>query len=285
MTYSISGYTRLVGLLGKPARHSRSPQMHNTAFQHLGLDFVYLSFEVDHDNLVDALNAMRTLDAAGFNLTMPNKQKVIPLLDEVSQEAMILDAVNTVKIDNGRLTGYNTDGIGYVMSMKEEGIDVKGRKFVVIGAGGAARSIAVQLALDGVAEIALFNRSKEPAETLQKLIGEHIPGCRVSVFGLDMLLMKEQCRDADVLVNTTNVGLGQDADQSVVTDPDVFHPDLVVSDIIYSPLKTKLLQMAEDAGCKTINGLGMLIGQGALAFKIWTGVDMPADIVKAEIMK
>ncbi|OPL09351.1 MAG: shikimate dehydrogenase [delta proteobacterium ML8_F1] len=284
MINRITGKTRLIGLLGSPIRHSVSPMMHNTAFEHLGLDYVYLVFEVDHDNLDDAVKAMKTLDVAGFNVTMPNKQKVIPLLDEITESARIIDAVNAVKNERGRLIGDNTDGKGFVMSLTDEGVAVKDKDFVIIGAGSAARSIGIQLALDGARSISIFNRSKEPASYLKEVIEKNIPSCDVQAYSLEMSLLKEVVHKADVLINATNVGMGQHQDKSVITEASVFHRDLVVADVIYSPPFTKTLQMADAAGCKTINGLGMIIGQGALAFKFWTGEDMPADLVKEVIL-
>jgi len=285
MINRITGNTRLIGLLGSPIRHSVSPMMHNTAFQHLGLDYVYLVFEVDDHNLEGAVQAMKTLDVTGFNVTMPNKQKVIPLLDEITESARIIDAVNTVKNQDGRLVGDNTDGKGFVMSLTDEGVAVKDKDFVIIGAGGAARSIGIQLALDGARKISIFNRTLQQADDLKKVIEEYIPGCTVETHEIDMGLLKAEALKADVLVNCTNIGMGVHKDQSVITDPSVFHKDLVVADVIYSPPFTKTLQMADAAGCKTINGLGMMIGQGARAFKIWPGEDMPADLIKEVILK
>ncbi|MDW7670625.1 MAG: shikimate dehydrogenase [Bacillota bacterium] len=279
----ITGTTRLTGLLGSPVRHSKSPHIHNTAFQALGLDYVYMVFEVAPDSLQDAIQAMKTLDVAGFNLTMPHKQKVIPMLDELSPEARISGAVNTVKNENGKLTGYNTDGKGFIMALSNQGIEPAGKKCVMLGAGGAGKSIAIQLALDGAAELVIFNRSAEPAESLCDLIGKEIPSCRISHHRLDDARLKEELSTAAVLVNTTNVGMEPQAGESLITDPAMLPADLFVAEIIYYPAKTRLMEVAEAAGCRTINGLDMLIGQAALAFNIWTGADMPTDVVKQEL--
>lgn len=276
----ITGTTRLTGLLGFPVRHSKSPHIHNTAFQALGLDYVYMVFEVDHENLQDAVQAMKTLDVAGFNLTMPHKQKVIPMLDALSQEAGISGAVNTVKNENGKLTGYNTDGKGFIMALSNQGIEPAGKKFVILGAGGAGKSIAIQLALDGASELVIFNRSAEPAESLCALIQKEIPACRISQHRLDDARLKEELSTAAVLVNTTNIGMEPQAGKSLIMDPAMLPSNLFVAEIIYYPAKTKLMEVAEEAGCRTINGMDMLIGQAALAFNIWTGADMPTDVVK-----
>lgn len=280
MKYTISGYTRLVGLLGYPVRHSYSPHMHNAAFQHLGLDYVYLVFEVNDDNLKEAIAAMRTLDVVGFNVTMPNKQNVIPLLDEVSEEARLIGSVNTVVNRDGKLIGYNTDGKGYVMALRDEGISPEGKSVVIAGAGGASRSVAIQLALDGAKEITILNRTLDAAEEIVNIIKENIPACKATAAGYNDEKLKEQLKETDLFINCTSLGMHPHEDKSIISNPDMLHPDLIVSDVIYSPPKTKLLEMAEKVGCKTLNGLGMMIGQGALAFKIWTGEDMPTDYIK-----
>ena len=276
----LTGYTRLIGLLGDPARHSVSPIMHNTAFHHLGLDYVYLVFVVNEQNLAESVRAMRTLDAAGFNLTMPNKHEVVPLLDELSPEARLIGAVNTVKHVDGRLIGYNTDGMGFVLSLEEKGIHVRGKKFVLLGAGGAGKSIAIQLALDGADELVIFNRRPEPAEALCSLIHQEVPRCTVSSHPLTDDSLKKELSTADVLVNTTSVGMGRMEGQSLIQNPAFFHENLFIADVIYSPKKTRLLELGEAAGCKTVNGMGMIIGQGALGFRIWTGHEMPLEPVK-----
>lgn len=284
MKYSISGYTRLVGLLGYPIRHSRSPHMHNMAFQYLGLNYAYLVFEVKEDNLKDSIAAMKILDVAGFNVTMPNKSNVIPLLDEVSPEAKLIGSVNTVLNDKGRLIGYNTDGKGYVMALADEGITPQGKRIVMAGAGGAARSVAIQLALDGAEEIIILNRALDAAEEICNTINSNISTCKTYASGYDDEILKKQLIEADLFINCTPLGMHPHEDKSIISDPAILHPNLVVSDIVYSPAKTKLMELAEGAGCKTFNGLGMMIGQGALAFKIWTGENMPIDYIKEIIL-
>ncbi|SMP48620.1 shikimate dehydrogenase [Anoxynatronum buryatiense] len=282
--YRITGKTRLVALLGSPVRHSQSPQMHNTAFQALNLNYTYLVFDIQQNQLEAAIQAMKTLDVAGFNVTMPHKEKVIPFLDELSPEASIIGAVNTVKNENGKLTGYNTDGMGFIMSLAEENIPVSGKKIIILGAGGAGKSVAIQLALENVGELMIFNRSAAPAEALCRLINEKIPTCQVSQHRLDETVLKEALSTADVLVNTTNVGMGDLEKVSLIKDAAWLHSKLKVVDIIYSPPKTKLLEIAETAGCQTVNGIGMVVGQGALAFEIWTGAHMPVADVKSGIL-
>lgn len=281
----IKGTTSLSGLIGYPVKHSKSPQMHNTAFEALGLDYVYLAFEVQEGNLKKAVEAMKTLNAIGFNVTMPYKTKVLEYLDDISEEARIIGSVNTVKNENGRLTGYNTDGIGFIKSLEEKGVNYVGEKIVIVGAGGAARAIATQLAFDGVAEIVLFNRTLSKAEEIVKSINMNISTCRSRALGMDESVLRKEIEDAAILINCTSIGMLPEIDKSIISSPEVLHKDLFVADIIYEPNKTKLLKFAEKAGCKYMNGLMMVIWQGALAFKIWTGKDMPVDLIKKAVFE
>ncbi|NBG87165.1 shikimate dehydrogenase [Isachenkonia alkalipeptolytica] len=279
----ISGKTRLVGLLGDPVEHSSSPYIQNAAFTKLGLDYVYMAFTVNQENLTEGVQALKTLDALGFNVTMPNKEAIIPLLDEVSKEAKLIGAVNTVKITDKRLKGYNTDGMGFVKSLREEGISLGEEKFVLAGAGGAARSIAVQLALEGAKEIVILSRKGADGEVICNGIRDNIPGVLVNGDKLTDAALEKELKTAGVFVNCTPLGMKPREDQSVIPDPKLLRKDLVVSDIIYSPRTTRLMKMAVDRGCKVIGGMGMLLGQGALAFEIWTGEKMPVDAVKSEL--
>jgi shikimate dehydrogenase len=283
MSNRIKGTTTLVGLIGYPIKHSKSPGMHNTAFDALGLDHVYLAFEVGEENVKESLEALKTLKAEGCNVTMPLKQKVMEHLDDISEDARIIGSVNTIKNENGKLIGYNTDGRGYVQSLVEAGVDFKNKKIVMVGAGGAAKAVAVQLAYEGASEMVIFNRTLQNAEVITDTINKHIPSCKSKSLVTDELVLKEELKDAAVLINCTSIGMKNTIDQSIVSSPDTLHANLFVSDIIYDPPKTKLLSIAEEAGCKTMNGLGMMIWQGAIAFKIWTGKDMPVDLVKKEI--
>lgn len=285
MANRIKGSTSLAGLLGYPIKHSKSPQIHNTAFEALNLDHVYLAFEVEEGHLEEALGAMKALDAIGFNVTMPHKNKVVELLDEVSEEVKIIGSVNTVKNEKGRLIGYNTDGKGFIKALQEAGADIRNQKIVIAGAGGAARAIAIQLAFDGAGEIVMFNRTLSTAEKIVNSINSNIASCRARAFQMDEAGMKEELKEAALLINCTSLGMKNAIDQSIVTDTETLHRGLFVSDIIYDPPRTKLLSIAEEAGCRTMNGLGMLIWQGAIAFKIWTGQEMPVDLIKKEIFE
>lgn len=283
MNHWITGRTKLIGLLGYPISHSLSPTMHNAAFAYLGLDYAYLTFDTKEDNLADVVTAMRVLNVRGFNVTMPNKKNVMQLLDEVTPEARMIGSVNTVLHENGRLIGYNTDGKGYVHDLVEKGIFVTGKRIVMAGAGGAARSVAIQLAVDGAAEIVILNRTADKAVEICNVIRKNVSTCKAEAVELDENKLKEKLKEADIFINSTGLGMHPNEDQSVISSPDMLHQDLIVTDLIYKPSKTKLLRIAEQAGCKAINGLGMMIWQGAEAFKIWTGVDMPVDYIKNEV--
>ena len=279
----ITGHTVLTGLLGSPVSHSISPMMHNEAFRQLELDYVYLAIDVNEKNMESAVNGLRTLNVRGFNVTMPGKNIMPTLCDKLTPAAEITGAVNTVVNDNGILTGHTTDGIGYMRAVEDAGHDIIGKKMTLLGAGGAATSIFVQAALDGVSEISIFNnRSKnfERAQNIIKKLSEYT-SCKVKLFDYeDDSILKREIGDSAILINGTSVGMAPNIDQSIITNSSMFHKDLIVSDIIYNPRETKLMKLAKEAGCQTFNGLYMLLYQGAEAFKIWTGQEMPIDIIK-----
>ena len=283
MANRIQGTTTLVGLLGYPLKHSKSPHMHNTSFEALGLDHVYMAFEVQDGFIKEGLDALKILNAVGGNITMPHKKKVVEYLDDISPDAKIIGSVNTIKIEDGKVTGYNTDGRGFVKALEENGVDFKGKKIVLAGAGGAARAVATQLAFDGAGEIVMFNRTLSTAEEIIDNINNNIPTCKGRALEMNEEVLKEEIKDAAVLVNCTSLGMKATIDQAIVSSPDDLPKELFVADIVYDPAQTKLLKLAEEAGCKYMNGLMMMIWQGAIAFKIWTGQDMPVDLIKKEI--
>lgn len=283
----IDGHTYLIGLMAYPIRHSMSPTMHNTAFEALNLNFVYLAFDVPAEKLKDGVAAIRTLDMRGSNVSMPNKQAIIPYLDKLDISAELNQAVNTVVNDNGVLTGYTTDGVGFVTDLKKKGHEVAGKKMVLIGAGGAGTPIATQSALDGLSEIRIFNRHDgrfDHAQETVDIINEKT-NCQASLTDLaDQAALKEALAWADIFCDATGVGMKPLEDQSLVEDPTWFKKDLVVYDTVYAPRETKLMTIAKNAGVDHVyNGLGMMIEQGAAAFKLWTGQDMPIDLVQAAI--
>lgn len=283
----LDGHTYLIGLMAYPIRHSMSPTMHNNAFAKLGLNYAYLCFEIGNDKLEGAVNAIRTLDMRGSNVSMPNKKEVIKYLDKLSPASKMCDAVNTIVNDHGVLTGYTTDGIGFVQSLKDEGISIRDKVMTLAGAGGAATPIAVQSALDGVKEIKIFNIKDDKwsqAEKNVKTISENTD-CKVSLTDLaDQDAFKKAIAESDIYCDATGVGMKPLENKTLVSDPSWFHKDMVVFDTVYAPRTTKLMKVAQKAGVKHVfDGIGMMIEQGAASFKLWTGKDMPTDYIR-EIM-
>ncbi len=283
MSERITGHTELLTLMAYPIRHSKSPAMHNEAAAYLGLDYAYLCFDVDQSNLKEAIAAMRALHIRGGNLSMPNKIAVMQYLDRLSPEAQMCGAVNTIVNDGGVLTGYITDGIGYMRSLEDSGIRVIGEKITVVGCGGAGKAMQVQAALDGVREMSVFNRRDEfhqrGIDTVA-MINEKT-GCKAHFYDLeDLDRLKGEISESCLLANATCVGMRPLEGQTYIPDPGFLRPDLTVTDAIYAPEETELLRMAREAGCRTLNGQGMMLFQGAAAFKLWTGCDMPIPHMK-----
>lgn len=287
MMIPITGYTQLTGLLGSPVKHSISPMMHNTSFQALGLDFVYLCFDVNEETLEDAVKGLRTLHVKGFNLTMPNKNKILEYLDELSPAARLIGAVNTVENREGKLIGHNTDGIGFMRAVREQDIDVAGKCITLMGIGGAATAICTQAALDGAGRIYVFARMtskylprmKDLIRRLKKETGCEILLCDNE----DKDRLKKSLRESVLLVNATSVGMAPDEEGCILPGKDYLHEGLAVGDIVYNPWETRLLRMAKEAGCKGFNVYAMLLYQGAEAFRIWTGKEMPVEVVREKL--
>lgn len=286
MEKRITGHTELIGLMAYPIRHSSSPVMHNAAFAKLGLDYAYLAFEVDNDSLEGAVQGIRSLKLVGSNVSMPNKTVVHKYLDKLSPAAEMCGAVNTIVNEDGVLTGHITDGTGYMMSLKDNGVDVIGKKMTIVGAGGAATAIEIQAALDGVAEISIFNRKDEfwanAEETVRKI--NEKTNCKAQLFDLaDLYKLKEEIASSYLFTNATGMGMKPLEGQTYIPDKSFLRPDLIVSDVVYYPRETELLRMAKEVGCKTMNGIGMMLFQGAAAFKMWTGEDMPIEYMKEKL--
>lgn len=286
MEKRINGHTKLYALIGSPVGHSGSPAMQNYSFEKLGLDCAYLAFDIPLEKTKDALDAFRTLHVGGFNVTMPCKTEVARLVEHLSPAAELIGACNTVVVEeDGTMTGHNTDGVGFVRNLKEHGVEVKGQKIVLLGTGGAATAIAVQAALDGAAEIAIFNQKDEfyanGEKTVEKL-RKAVPGISsVSINDLgDTELLREAVKNADILVNATRAGMSPLEDVIPVPE-DVLRPELAVADVVYNPRETLLVRKAKEAGCRAaVGGIGMLLWQGAAAFELFTGEEMPAAEVK-----
>ena len=281
----ITGHTGLLGLIGHPVGHSSSPAMHNLGCRLLGLDYRYLAFDVTEDRVPQALEAMRTLGIRGFNVTMPDKIAAAQHVDILSPAAQIIGACNTIINDRGKLTGHITDGEGFVRGLQDKGIGIRGKKITIAGGGGAAAAIQVQCALDGAGAISIFNRRRgqfwgRALETAEK-IRAACPDCEVNVYDLeDTAKMTAEILRSDIFCNATVVGMKPMDEQSVVKDLSALRPGLVVCDAVYDPLETKLLRDAKAAGCTTLNGRNMLLWQGAAAFRLFTGSDLPVQAVK-----
>ena len=289
MDNRISGTTGLLALIGSPVGHSGSPAMYNYSFQKLGLDYVYVAFDVPQEKVGQAMEAIRTFHMRGCNVTMPDKTEAVRYMDELSDAARLIGAVNTIVNDDGRLTGYITDGEGFVNNLRDHGVAIAGKKITIAGGGGAATAIQVQCALDGAREISIFNRKDDffarTLETAEK-IRNRKQDCIVHVYDIaDEAKMKEEILTSDIFANATILGMKPLEQESVVKDVSAFHPGLVVCDAAYNPKQTKLLREASEAGCVCISGEGMLLWQGAAAFRLYTGRDMPVQEVKERFFR
>ena len=283
MKQEITGHTAFYCLLGSPVAHSISPLMHNASFEALGLDYAYLCFDVGTDRLKEAVEGLRAMGARGWNLTMPDKNLMCQLADKLSPASEISGAINTIVNDDGVLTGYTTDGTGYMRAAEEAGFPLPGKVMTLLGGGGAATAILVQAALDGMKEIRVFNRKSPTFDRLSAIAGQlnRRTDCLVTVHPLeDTENLRASIADSDILTNASNIGMAPHTDACPIPDASFLRPELIVSDIIYNPRQTKLLQMASETGCPFFNGLYMLLYQGAASFELWTGREMPVELIK-----
>lgn len=280
-SHKLDSHTILYGVFGDPIRHSKSPIMLNRAFEVTGVNAAYGAFHIVPGTLKDAVAGIRALQFRGVNVTVPHKVEVMEYLDAIDEGARMIGAVNTIVNDNGNLTGYNTDGIGYIRSLKEEtGIDLRGRKVLMIGAGGAARGVGYAIAKEGAAHIYIANRTKEKAQELAASMSEF---SSVSGHGLDEVAAL--AGEAALIVNNTSLGMHPNVDD-VPMDVSLIRPDTVVSDLIYNPLLTRFLREARDQrGAAIHSGLGMFIYQGAYAFEYWTGQPAPIEAMRAVVLE
>ena len=277
----ISGTTKICGIIGDPVEHTLSPAMHNAAFKALRLDFVYVAFKVEKEELRNAMSGVRSLGIHGLNVTMPHKNSIANYLDELDSTAKFIGTVNTVVNANGRLMGFNTDGMGALKALKENGVIPTGKKLVLFGAGGAANAIAFQAAQE-VEKLVILNRTAEKAERLAETLGKKFNKWVVGN-SLSASHIKEELKDSDILINATSVGMHPNIEQSPVR-PELLRPDLCVMDIVYNPLETQLAKDAKACGAKVISGVEMLIYQGAASFEIWTNKHAPIKTMKRAIL-
>lgn len=273
---AISGSTRLYGILGHPIAHSLSPLMQTFAFQHHHLDCLYVPFPVPPDHLPKALAGAIALGICGLNVTIPHKEAILPLLDEIAPEAEFIGAVNTVDIRDGRAMGYNTDGDGFLLPLQELRMSFADTSACILGAGGAARAVTMALLRVGCPELTLCNRTPERAHRLCDDLRERFPRARIDCVPFEHAAVT--ARDRILIVNTTAVGLHPGDPQLLPAT--TFRPEHVVYDIVYRPLHTELLQVAKQRGATVVPGIEMLIGQGAEAFRIWTDRTFPTPAVR-----
>jgi len=277
----ISGRTRVCAVIGDPIEHTLSPTMHNAAFEHLKLDFVFVAFKVTPDELEKAVRGACALGIRGLNVTMPHKNSVTEFLDEADPAVKFLGAANTILNQGGRLRGFNTDGVGALKALKQNGVNLAGKKVLLLGAGGAAKAIAFSLSKEAD-ELCILNRDAAKARELASVLepcGKKIVGNELS-----SRQIQKELPDSDLLINATSVGMTPTASESLVK-PDWLKPDLSVMDIVYNPAETKLIQDARAAGAKVINGVEMLLYQGAASFEIWTGCKAPVDVMREAVLK
>lgn len=280
----VSGKTRLCGIIGDPIEHTMSPAMHNTAFARMGLDYWYVPFRVKPQDLAPAVAGIRALNLRGVNVTIPHKVTIISFLDKLDATAARIGAVNTIVNDNGVLSGYNTDGAGFLTALLEAGVEPKGKNVVILGAGGAARAISFVLA-EREARLVILNRQQE-LDWAEALAGSLSQTFSQEVTALELTdnNLKKALDTADILVNATSVGMSPNTAETLVP-AGWFKSSLVVFDAVYNPIKTRLLREAEQAGASVISGIEMLVWQGALVFELWTGVKAPVALMKEEAVK
>ncbi len=275
----INAQTKLCGVIGNPVEHSLSPAIHNAAFRKLGLNFVYLAFPVE--NIADAVRGLRALgNVRGFSVTIPHKVSAIRFLDEVEPTARQIGAINTIVVDHGKLTGYNTDASGALRALQDNGIELKGRRVVLLGSGGAARAIAFALAADSaVAELFVLGIDEVERQCLVRDL-QAKTSLRVHEAALSEDTLRRLLPDAQVLIHCTPVGMYPKIQETCVP-AGLLHARLAVMDIVYNPQETRLLKDAEAAGCRTIRGLEMFLNQAAAQFELWTNQPAPTDVMRA----
>ena len=284
--------TLVLGIVGHPLDHSVSVPMHMSAIFSLGIDYVYMSFDILPENLSHAVAQFRKEHIKGFNVTIPYKEEIMPYLDSIDGYAGRIGAVNTVNNENGRLKGYNTDGIGYVRSLGEQtGFDPRGKQVLMIGAGGAAKAVAFSLLEAGIKRLIIVNRTLDRAQKLAQHLESYFPKQILQALSIEYMNAIAY-KGLDLIVNTTPVGMKNikqtDIDGLITlleADGSLFNKDTIVSDIVYNPLETPFLKRAKQAGLRTHDGAGMLVYQGAESFKLWTGVQPPVDVMRQAVLR
>jgi len=279
MSNTSTSLTKVFGIFGDPIGHSLSPVIHNAAFQSLNLPYYYVPFHVPKERLKEAVSGMAALGIGGINVTIPHKEAIIPFLDKLSDEARKIGAVNTVEVIENRLIGHNTDGAGFIKSLSEANIDLSGLRVILLGAGGAARGVAVALLNAKTSELCIVARSVEPRKRLYNDLCALFPDAKISEYPFD----KTDFEDTPTLmINTTPLGLHPN--DSLPYPADRLYPSFIVADLVYRPLKTPFLVAAEQAGAKIVPGIGMLLHQAALSFEIFTKQKAPLEVMKTALI-
>jgi shikimate dehydrogenase len=280
----LRGTTKLVGVIGFPIEHSLSPPMHNAAFAQLGMDWAYVAYRVEPERVPDAIRGIVALGMVGLNVTIPHKQAAAELVDELDPAARALQSVNTIHNLNGTLKGHSTDGPGFVRSVEETGATLQGKTVTLVGAGGSARAVAHALVSAGVGSLTLAARRPQKAEEVAAMVTEHTDRS-VAVADLSFDAAREAVMQSDILVDSTSVGMHPNVDVPPVIPPDWMHAGQLVCDLTYNPRETCLLRAARSMGADTLDGTGMLVHQGAIAFEIWTGVQAPVETMREALLR
>lgn len=276
---------RYLGIIGDPIEHSLSPVLHQVALEVQRLNYTYLPFRVTADNLPDALNGLRALGFVGVNVTLPHKVAVIPHLRKLSREAELIGAVNTLHLEKGQWIGYNTDGIGFLRSLQEDGdVNPVKARILLLGAGGAARAVAAQLGLVQAEEILIANRDRSRAEGLAKEMADKIPSVSYRAMDLHPTAVATAMKNADIIINATPVGMEGYSESTLPVRREWFQARHRVVDLVYRPVETSFLKLARSAGAHTVSGVGMLLYQGVEAYRIWTKVDPPVEVMRQALL-
>lgn len=277
----ISGRTAVFGIFGYPVEHTFSPGMHNAAFATIGLNGCYVPFAVHPESLGNAIRSIIPLGIRGVNITVPHKEKVLPFLDELSEDASLIGAVNTIEVVRGRLIGHNTDGRGFVRSLRDDaGFRPKGKAFLLVGTGGAARAISFSLALAGAGTILLYDIDTAKAEKLARDVRTRT-GIRAKALKADVL--RTSASDVDAIINATPLGMKRGDPLPIARD--LVRAGHLICDLVYNPPATRLLTAARSRGAETLSGIGMLLYQGVIAFEIWTGKKAPVSIMRQALAR
>lgn len=283
----IDGKTKILGVIGDPIEHTFSPVMHNAGLKELGLNYSYLPFHVLNDDLNEAILGAKALNFTGLNVTIPHKIAILDSLDKIDPIAKMIGAVNTVKFceENGEkiAIGYNTDGFGCVKAISEI-IDIEDKNVVITGAGGASRAIAFQIANSGINNLSILNRNYKKAVNLSNDLNNNLREVDVNINSYELDALKKEIDNADIFIDTTPLGMYPNNDDKPIATEDMFHEELVVNDIVYTPKETTLLKEAKKAGCKTVEGYKMLLYQGVRSFEIWLDIEAPVDTMEKALL-